>query len=981
MANLGEGLQFTYEPILEQAPMDEKFHYLVENEDGTKDIKIRTEGFKLITDIEELKTYITKCKGKVIGFDTETTGLTYGEDKIVGFSISLDSYSGFYVPIRHKNRIAIKTRVDKVDENGQQVLTKTGKVATKTVTTYEYSECESNLNPKEALDVLYEILQAAQLVLMHNSEFDLSMLKFEGYDVSKICSFDNLILPYLFDPEATGLAGLKALEKRLLGRDVPEFKDVLGKDAENFAFVKPEDGYVYACCDTSGLIGVFNKMYPMVQQLLSRFKEPLYFDGEKYDVINKDNSLVNMFVDYYGHAKILIDREKAVKYKEQLEEEQKKVINEIYSFFDRGIFNLSTSSKEFKEVMGSKHLYTGVKTDKGGDSWGKKAAGEMKRNLGKIDYCLQNWDKVNFMPESSVLSKSGSVAFQLYQMIVMYGAEYFKLKLDTKNEVKVLDVNGTPLDLRGFWTNVRIMYNKEMEKLKILLLIQKNNSLNKALNSYVDKLTQVDECFMRYRLKGTKSGRLSSGNGSKSDKRKNHYYIDLNAQNLTKPKSAYYVATECDPKDPESILGWKFEPVETDYAMEHLEDLYIVEGQDPGITIRGCLKAPEGHVEWTWLPKGTLNTEHELENQEIELFEVTLSSGATLTCSKSSVFRVNYRNKVQPFTLDKLMPCKDPYEILGKNDISMGNITSFKSLGSMPAEKLPKGKAIINGVWLYSGVNLGKRYVVSLDYDAQEYKLMAILSQDSKMLENFRNGIDPHTASAYAIWGEENYDKGKRKKAKIFNFLNNYSGGPYTLSQQLDIPLADAENMIDKYNQTFWEMVAWKDRKIAEMKLNDYVVFNAFGRPRQFKGWMKTIDKNNDLMYTTLTQKDEIQKASNRVVAAVERRVSSHIIQGTAGDILRLVLSNLYRKYFKNRNPQVDFLSTVHDEINYTIDTKVTTEYVKELEELMTFDALSKELPITTSTDIGFTYGNMFPFVWEDPETKERLIPKRVHHA
>ena len=37
------------------------------------------------------------------------------------------------------------------------------------------------------------------------------------------------------------------------------------------------------------------------------------------------------------------------------------------------------------------------------------------------------------------------------------------------------------------------------------------------------------------------------------------------------------------------------------------------------------------------------------------------------------------------------------------------------------------------------------------------------------MLSNFYNGVDPHTASAYAIWGEENYNKAKRKKAKIFN--------------------------------------------------------------------------------------------------------------------------------------------------------------------------------------------------------------------
>ena len=127
-------------------------------------------------------------------------------------------------------------------------------------------------------------------------------------------------------------------------------------------------------------------------------------------------------------------------------------------------------------------------------------------------------------------------------------------------------------------------------------------------------------------------------------------------------------------------------------------------------------------------------------------------------------------------------------------------------------------------------------------------------------------------------------------------------------------------------------------------------------------------------------EKRNAEKVANSVRSAVERRVSSHIIQGTAGDILRLVLYKLYKRYFQNRDPHIDFMSTVHDEINYTIDKEVTADYIRELEQLMTFDTLDKTLPITTSTDIGFTYGNMFPYVWED-ETKQVLIPKRVHHA
>ena len=1199
MAKLGEGLQFKYESIIPQAPTDMKFHYWEELEDGTKVLRIHTENFKLITDIEELKTYIELCKDKRIAFDTETTGLTYGEDKIVGFSFSLDRWSGVYVPIRHKIRHEVSEMVDRLDENGNQVLTKAGRVSRTKKVIVSYTDYEHNIDPKEALDVLYEILTGAKRVLMHNSEFDLNMLKFEGYNVNKIKSFDNLILPYLYDPEATGMAGLKALEQRVLGRTVPEFKDVLGKKCENFAEVNPEDGYVYACydretevlteygwvkwgyydgvtklatvnlesglleyqkptklykyqykgkmeccksqsidycvtpnhkmvvayaqdpkkgwllkradelnieevamtaptdikhsldyieingnkydskvmaqiaalvladgycrtrdkkcytvcvatsfeknyeeiksildespfnwtprkstssekvlswecwnkdlwewlspygghgalnkkvpteiflvskesieaflraysitdghnyssgatryytvstqmvddlqrlllmagkrssvysrepkdhtiegrlikkenchtmyyikttkaktarykvgnrfqidyndyvycaevpnhtlitrrngstliagncCDTSGLLGVYETMFPMVQELLKKFKNPLVIDGEEYNVLVKDNQMVKMFVDYYGHANILIDREKALEYKKRLEEEQRRVTQEVYDYFEVGIFNLARS-KEFAQTMASKNVYTGILTDKGEPSWSKTALGEMKRNMNKIKDCMQHYKDITFV--DGKLSKTGK-GFILASMLTMYAKDYFDMK-ETKNDLYVKGKKGEKVDKKFFWLTTKDMYLKEMEKVHILDLIQKNNSLNKALNSYVDKLTQVDNCVMHYRLKGTKSGRLSSGNGSKSDKSRNHYYIDLNAQNLTKPKSGYYKAEKCSADDPQSILGWKFTPLDDDYALSHLEEEYIVEGQDPNPTIRGCLKAPDG------------------------------------------------------------------------------------------------------------------RYVVSLDYDAQEYKLAAILSRDRVMLNNFYNGIDPHTASAYAIWGEENYNKARRKKAKIFNFLNNYGGGAHTLSQQLDIPLEEAESMIQKYNETFFEMYNWKLKEIDQMYQNGGVVFTAFGRPRQFRGWIDVIDETRE-HYDNLIEKQDAQKASDRVKGGVERRVSSHQIQGTAGDILRLVLYRLYKKYFKRRDPHIDFMSTVHDEINYTIDKDCTVDYVRDLEELMTFDVLDKTLPITTSTDIGFTYGNMFPFVWED-ESKQVLIPKRVHHA
>lgn len=644
MAKLGEGLNFVYESIIPEAPVDMKFHYWEELENGERVLRIHTDKFKLITDIEEFKKYIDLCKDKMIAFDTETTGLTYGEDKIVGFSIALDKWSGFYVPIRHKIKHEISEKVDRLDENGNQVLTKAGRVSRMTKTTVSYTDYEHNINPKEALDTLYEILVGAKRVLMHNSEFDLNMLKFEGYDIRKIKAFDNLILPYLYDPEATGMAGLKKLEQRVLGRTVPEFTEVLGKKCKNFGEVNPEDGYVYACCDVNGLIGVYEILLPLVVNLLKRFKTPLSFDGEVYNVLVKDNQMVKMFVDYYGHVKILIDREKAIQYQHNLEEEQKKVVAEIYSYFDRGIFNLSPSSHEFAEVMASKEVFTGIQTDKGAHSYSKKALGEMKRNINKLKECMTNYKKFTLADGKLSFTRGG---YELGTILTIYAKNYFNM-VPTKNYLNLKGKKGEKVDLKYFWLNVKQLYLELKQKSHILELVQKNGSLNKALNSYVDKLTQVDECHMRYRLKGTKSGRLSSGNGSKSDKKKNHYYIDLNAQNLTKPASGYYRAEKCSADDPENILGWKFTALDNDYALSHLEEEYIVEGQDPGITIRGCLKAPEGKKEFASIPN-----ENGIEQ---DVYELELEDGRKLQCTKNSVFKIKEETGVVSFcTLEQII--------------------------------------------------------------------------------------------------------------------------------------------------------------------------------------------------------------------------------------------------------------------------------------------------------------------------------------
>lgn len=849
----------TYKPVYPQAPMDMKYHYY---DDGV--LKIRPEVGKLVTSVEELREYAESCKGCMVAVDTETTGLTYDKDFIVGFSVAKDAYHGIYVPIRHQIKRIDKIEDVKRDEDGNILYTKAGKPKKETRKETTIFENPANLPDKECLDILYEIMLNAKLVLMHNSEFDLTMIRQEGYDVLKCHTFDTTILTYLYDSENKGWNKLKEASKIVLGRHPMKFAEALG-DEENFRFVDLTVGAPYGASDVINTYGLFQKLYPEVRKLLNKAPQRIIMSGEKtpYDVMSKDNELIRAFTDYYNRVDLRVDKQAALEYKIAVEKALEETDSKIYAHFNRGIFNLSTSSKEFKTAMYEAKIETGLKTDKGATSYSKKGIDEMSRSLATLKDTLENFKTVVY--EDGKLQKLKSAnTLKLSRLIATYGKEQFQIS-ENSNSMSLRTVEGIKCTHKELFDELKLMYKTVKRNMEVLQLIQRHSSLMKALNSYIAKLTETDICHMRYRLQGTASGRLSSGNGSKTDKRKNHYFIDLNAQNLTKPSPAFYKAEESNEEG--NILGWKFTQVSDEYYHENKDKELIVEGANPKNNIRKCIIAPEG------------------------------------------------------------------------------------------------------------------RYIMSLDYSAQEYLVLAILSRDSKMIENFKNGVDPHTATAYGIWGKENYDKAKRKKAKTTNFLMNYSGGAYTLSKNLNIPLEEAEHIIDSYKKHYFECIQWKEDSIKKcIQKQDGVCYTLFGRPRQFKSRLMT---SADLATlgaqggTPGCSASVYQKKANATMAAVGRRIVSHLIQSTCGDICRWDLIRLYRKFFKKRNPDIDFYTTVHDEINYTVVKDKLVEYARMVDDIMTIYDFRKDLPIKTSIDVGYTLGTLFPFEWADKE-RTKLVPKRA---
>lgn len=1060
---------FKYQPMIQQRPLDMKFHFY--KEDGTLDI---IDNYKLITSIEELKEFGEKCKDKVIAVDTETTGLTYYEDKIVGFSISLDAYSGIYVPIRHKIRREEKVKEVKRDENGNILYTKAGKPRQQTVSKYTYFDQPENLPDKECLDILWEIMLNAKVSLIHNSEFDLNMIRAEGYDITKIKTFDTFILPYIYDAEGRKVAGLKEISK-LLGRRQPTFKETVG-DEENFQYTIPSESYKYASVDSCCAYYIYLNLYPMVKKLLSKYTKTISLEnGKPYDIIKRDNELIRAFVDYYGHVDIEVDTPVAIEYQDKIKYDLETYSEKVYSYFDRGLFSLSTGSKEFKTIMQEFHVVTGAYTDKGAIAFSKKGLEAFARNMRDLKFIIENFDtRVSYNLGGHIDKRADVVNYRLASIIEIYCEPYFKVMPDrSPNSIHITSKTGSYIEKEAFKELLQVMLEKESEKLEILKCIQKIASLNKALNSYIDKLTKVSHCKMKYKLQGTTSGRLASGNGSKNDKKKNHYYIDLNAQNLTKPNPAYYLAEECtDENDLDNILGYKFTLVSDEFYHEHKDDKdkIIVEGAQPTANIRKCMKAGYQDI-YYYKEIDDINGK-----EEDVFFEFILNDKKCIITKDSSVNfgKISLYNDIEKYLFLQLLAqaLKQEIKPIGKHKYILKEVEDNRELV------------------YYNEHKQVPRYCLSLDYSSQEYIVLADISRDSLMLENFYKGIDPHTATAYAIWGEENYDKHKRRKAKQVNFLCidkntyvltnngyktpdtfnnsdkiidfngkeqkwtcaltkgdiinvrfsngitegftpnhkvqvldgndivwkeikvitekdniiqygggclrvmektnttgdifvleterhvyitrctrshncNYMGTAPTLAQSMDIPLEEAKELIENYEKAYWECIQWKKSEINKMYRQGGVCYTVFGRPRQFASRLKMADQFPD------------EKVSERLVKAVERRVPNHIIQGTCGDILRWVLIKLYRKYFKQRDPHIDFLNTVHDEVNYSVDRRYVLKYARELQDLMKFDVLNPKLPIETSIDVGTSYGQVFPFKWADKE-RTKLIPKRA---
>ncbi|MEN9919132.1 MAG: polymerase [Bacteroidota bacterium] len=186
----------------------------------------------------------------------------------------------------------------------------------------------------------------------------------------------------------------------------------------------------------------------------------------------------------------------------------------------------------------------------------------------------------------------------------------------------------------------------------------------------------------------------------------------------------------------------------------------------------------------------------------------------------------------------------------------------------------------------------------SADYSQIELRIMAHLSQDPNMIEAFNSNQDIHAATAAKIYKIpiEEVTSDMRRKAKTANFGIIYGISVFGLAERLTIPRFEAKELIDGYFDTYPKVKEYMDESI---------------KIAQEKGYVETISGRKRFL-------PDINSRNATVRGYAERNAINAPIQGSAADIIKVAMNNIFKR-FENEKIKSKMILQVHDELNFSV--------------------------------------------------------------
>jgi DNA polymerase-1 len=221
--------------------------------------------------------------------------------------------------------------------------------------------------------------------------------------------------------------------------------------------------------------------------------------------------------------------------------------------------------------------------------------------------------------------------------------------------------------------------------------------------------------------------------------------------------------------------------------------------------------------------------------------------------------------------------------------------------------------------------------LLAADYSQIELRIIASLSEDPSMLAAFNNNEDIHAATAAKVFGVplSEVSREQRSQAKTVNFGIIYGVSAFGLSNQTTLSRKEAKVLIDAYYENYPKLKAYMGQQVDFAREHGYVA-TVLGRRR----YLKDINSRNAI-----------------VRGAAERNAINAPIQGSAADIIKLAMLNIYDK-MRQQNFKAQMLLQVHDELVFECP-KSELDALKHLVKTEMETAYSLQVPLTVDMGIG----------------------------
>ena len=228
------------------------------------------------------------------------------------------------------------------------------------------------------------------------------------------------------------------------------------------------------------------------------------------------------------------------------------------------------------------------------------------------------------------------------------------------------------------------------------------------------------------------------------------------------------------------------------------------------------------------------------------------------------------------------------------------------------------------------------RVFLAVDYSQIELRLLAHLSADEHLVRAFNEGEDFHAETAARVFGVpvSEVTRELRSRAKAVNFGIVYGQQAYGLSQSLDIPMAEAREMIEAYFRAYPGVRTYLDRTVAEAKQKGYAE-TMFGRRRPIP---------------ELKMRNPAQRAFG------ERTAMNHPMQGSAADIIKIAMARVARR-LREEGFAARMILQVHDELDF----ECPVEEVDRLTEMVRREmegVVELRVPLIAEASTGVTWAD-----------------------